>query len=155
MNFKEDFLQLVWKYQYFDRKGLNTSDRQEVQILNVGIHNLGEGPDFKDATVVLDGVTFHGHVEVHRLASEWKQHAHNGDSAYNSVILHVVWKDDKPALRKVRHIDTNLGTRRKNLSGNLAELRAATALLIRICLVVTLCLRCPKSSDFQLWKRLW
>ncbi|MDE0560942.1 DUF2851 family protein [Algoriphagus sp. NF] len=100
MNFKEDFLQLVWKYQYFDRKGLQTTDGQSVQILNVGIHNLGEGPDFKDATVVLDGVTFHGHVEVHRLASEWKQHAHDGDSAYNSVILHVVWKDDKPALRK-------------------------------------------------------
>ncbi|MFC3417001.1 DUF2851 family protein [Algoriphagus hitonicola] len=95
MNFREDFLQLVWKYQYFDRKNLQTVDGQEIQILNVGFHNQTEGPDFKDSTIALDGVTFHGHVEVHRLASEWKQHAHGGDPAYNSVILHVVWKNDQ------------------------------------------------------------
>lgn len=99
MNFREDFLQLVWKYQYFDRKNLRTIDGQQVQIHNVGFHNQGEGPDFRDASLVLDGVTFHGHVEVHRLASEWKQHAHGGDPAYNSVILHVVWENDKEAFR--------------------------------------------------------
>lgn len=99
MNFREDFLQLVWKYQYFDRKGLKTQYGQSVQILNVGFHNQSEGPDFRDSTVVLDGVTLHGHVEVHRLASEWKQHAHGADPAYNSVILHVVWENDKEALR--------------------------------------------------------
>lgn len=99
MNFKEDFLQLVWKYQYFDRKNLQTVDGQQLQILNVGFHNQGEGPDFRDASLVLDGVTFHGHVEVHRLASEWKQHAHGGDPAYNSVILHVVWENDKEVHR--------------------------------------------------------
>ncbi len=99
MNFKEDFLQLVWKYQYFDRKDLKTIDRQSVHILNVGFHNQSEGPDFRDSTVVLDGVTLHGHVEVHRLASDWKQHAHGGDPAYNSVILHVVWENDREVLR--------------------------------------------------------
>ena len=99
MNFKEDFLQLVWKYQYFDRKNLQTADGQQLQILNVGFHNQGEGPDFRDASFVLDGVTFHGHVEVHRLASEWRQHAHGGDPAYNSVILHVVWENDREVHR--------------------------------------------------------
>ena len=99
MNFREDFLQLVWKYQYFDRKNLQTVDGQELQIHNVGFHNQGEGPDFRDSSLVLDGVTFHGHVEVHRLASEWKQHAHGGDPAYNSVILHVVWENDKEVFR--------------------------------------------------------
>ncbi|TFV93459.1 DUF2851 family protein [Algoriphagus kandeliae] len=100
MNFREDFLQLVWKYQYFDRKGLQTSKGQSLQILNAGIHNHGEGPDFREASIMLDGVNFHGHVEVHRFASEWKQHAHEGDPAYNSVILHVVWKEDKEVFRK-------------------------------------------------------
>ncbi|WP_232825646.1 DUF2851 family protein [Algoriphagus litoralis] len=99
MNFKEDFLQLVWKYQYFDKKSLFTTDGQKVQIMNVGFHNQSEGPDFRDATLVLDGVTLHGHVEVHRMASEWKQHAHGGDPAYNSVILHVVWENDQEVLR--------------------------------------------------------
>lgn len=99
MNFKEDFLQLVWKYHYFDRKDLKTVDGQSVQILHVGFHNQSEGPDFRDATVVLDGVTLHGHLEVHRLASDWKQHAHGGDPAYNSVVMHVVWENDKKVFR--------------------------------------------------------
>ncbi|MDP2041074.1 MAG: DUF2851 family protein [Algoriphagus sp.] len=99
MNFKEDFLQLVWKYQYFDKKDLRTTDGQLLQIMKVGFHNQSEGPDFRDATIVLDGVTLHGHVEVHRMASEWKQHAHGGDPAYNSVILHVVWENDREVLR--------------------------------------------------------
>ena len=99
MYFKEDFLQLVWKYQYFDRKNLQTAEGQNLQILQVGFHNQGEGPDFRDASLVLDGVTFHGHVEVHRIASEWKQHAHCGDPAYNSVILHVVWENDREVFR--------------------------------------------------------
>lgn len=99
MNFREDFLQLVWKYQYFDKKELQTTDGQQVQIMQVGFHNQSEGPDFRDAAVVLDGVTFYGHVEVHRLASEWKQHAHGGDPAYNSVVLHVVWENDQEVLR--------------------------------------------------------
>ena len=99
MNFREDFLQLVWKYQYFDKKDLRTTDGQKVQIMQVGFHNQSEGPDFRDATVVLDGVALHGHVEVHRMASEWKQHAHGGDPAYNSVILHVVWENDKEVFR--------------------------------------------------------
>jgi hypothetical protein len=104
MNFREDFLQLVWKYQYFDRKELKTTDGQSIQVHNVGFHNQGEGPDFRDATIVLDKITLHGHVEVHRLASEWKQHAHGGDPAYNSVILHVVWEND----REVRRNDDTL-----------------------------------------------
>lgn len=99
MNFREDFLQLVWKYQYFDRKELQTTDGQSLQILQVGFHNQGEGPDFRDASIILDNITLHGHVEVHRLASEWKQHAHGGDPAYNSVILHVVWENDREVLR--------------------------------------------------------
>lgn len=99
MTFKEDFLQLVWKYQYFEKADLKTSDAQVVKIIKVGFHNLTEGPDFRDAMIELDGVTFHGHVEVHKFASEWKQHAHSSDPAYNSVILHVVWKNDKKVLR--------------------------------------------------------
>ncbi|TDQ17365.1 uncharacterized protein DUF2851 [Algoriphagus boseongensis] len=99
MNFREDFLQLVWKYQYFDRKGLKTTNGNSLQILQVGFHNQGEGPDFRDASLILDGITLHGHVEVHRFASEWKQHAHGGDPAYNSVILHVVWENDKEVYR--------------------------------------------------------
>lgn len=100
MKIKEDFLQLVWKYQYFDRKDLHTTSGQHVQLLAIGIHNPGEGPDFKDASLILDGVTLHGHVEIHRVASDWQAHRHTGDPAYDPVVLHVVWKEDQPIYRK-------------------------------------------------------
>lgn len=99
MIFKEDFLQLVWKYQYFEKANLRTSAGDELKIIQVGFHNQSEGPDFRDSVVVIDDVVLHGHVEVHRLASEWKQHAHGGNPAYNSVVLHVVWEDDKEVFR--------------------------------------------------------
>ncbi len=99
MVFREDFLQLVWKYQYFDKKELRGSAGESIRIIQVGFHNQSEGPDFRDAVIELDGVALHGHVEVHRMASDWKQHAHGGDPAYNSVILHVVWENDQLVLR--------------------------------------------------------
>ncbi|MEP0712643.1 DUF2851 family protein [Algoriphagus sp.] len=99
MTFKEDFLQLVWKYQYFEKAKLRTTAGEELKIIQVGFHNQSEGPDFRDSIVVIDQVTLHGHVEVHRLASEWKQHAHGGNPAYNSVVLHVVWENDFEVLR--------------------------------------------------------
>ncbi len=99
MNFREDFLQLVWKYQYFDRKDLLTTSGEKLEIVKVGFHNPVEGPDFRDAGIVINGIGLFGHVEVHRSASEWKQHAHERDAAYDSVVLHVVWEEDKQVYR--------------------------------------------------------
>ena len=99
MEFREDFLQLVWKYQYFEKNELKTSAGESVQVVQIGFHNFGEGPDFHESVIRLDQVTLHGHVEVHKFASDWKTHAHGGDPAYNSVILHVVWENDKPVYR--------------------------------------------------------
>ena len=100
MDFKEDFLQLVWKYQYFDRKNLTTTDGQALEILQAGHSNALEGPDFLNASVAIGGIAFHGHVEVHRKASEWKQHAHDADPAYNPVVLHLVWENDRQVYRQ-------------------------------------------------------
>jgi len=99
MEFKEDFLQLVWKYLYFDRKGLQTTDGQDLLILQTGFHNLLEGPDFQHAALEIGGLPFYGHVEVHRRASEWKAHGHVANPAYNPVILHVVWENDQEVFR--------------------------------------------------------
>jgi len=41
-----------------------------------------------------------GSVEIHINASGWTQHKHDSDPAYENVILHVVWKDDRPVKRK-------------------------------------------------------
>lgn len=100
MEFKEDFLQAVWKYQYFDKNNLKTTDGQPIEIKKIGYHNFFHGPDFLEACIRVGGVDFFGHVEVHRFASDWKNHEHDADSRYNSVILHVVYYNDKPILRK-------------------------------------------------------
>lgn len=99
MDFREDFLQLVWKFQYFDKRNFQITSGENVQVIQIGFHNLGEGPDFLDSEIVIDGVSLHGHIEVHKYASDWKNHAHNSDPAYDSVILHVVWEDDKTVRR--------------------------------------------------------
>ncbi len=100
MDFKEDFLQLVWKYQYFDRKNLTTTDGQALEILQAGHPNSLEGPDFRNASLIIGGITLHGHVEVHRQASEWRQHTHDTDPAYNPVVLHLVWENDRQVYRQ-------------------------------------------------------
>ncbi len=99
MDFQENFLQLVWKYQYFDQKQLQTTDGQAIEVKKIGYHNFHEGPDFLEAQIKISGVNFHGHVEVHRESSDWKQHTHDVDERYNSVILHVVWENDEKVKR--------------------------------------------------------
>jgi hypothetical protein len=98
--FKEDFLHLVWKYQYFDTRNCLSEENAEIQIVKIGFQNHHEGPDFKEAHIRIDQVDYHGHVEIHLRSSDWKSHDHQHDPAYNSVILHVVWEHDMPIQRK-------------------------------------------------------
>ncbi|NHE59115.1 DUF2851 family protein [Cyclobacterium plantarum] len=99
VQFQEDFLHLVWKYQYFDKKGLETTSGIPLSIPKIGWHNQHEGPDFKEAEIILGGIKNYGHVEIHLKASDWKAHQHQNDPAYNSVVLHVVWEQDEEVYR--------------------------------------------------------
>ena len=103
-NFNEDFLQTIWKYQYFDKNSLETTTGERIEIKKIGFHNFHEGPDFLEAHIKIGKLEYHGHVEIHKYASEWNQHEHQADSRYNSVILHVVWQHDKDMPRQDRTI---------------------------------------------------
>jgi len=100
MDFQENFLHAVWKYQYFNKKNLQTTLGHNLEIKKIGFHNFHEGPDFMEAHVLIGKVHFHGHVEIHRKSSDWDLHAHTGDEKYNSVILHVVFEHDRSIFRK-------------------------------------------------------
>lgn len=95
----EDFLHFIWQYQYFDKKDLNTTTQMPLEILDIGKNNRDAGADFQQARLLLDGVEWVGNVEIHLKSSDWNVHKHQQDPAYNNVILHVVWQDDKPVHR--------------------------------------------------------
>ena len=92
---KEDFLHYVWKNQLFDKADLCTVNNEKIHIIDVGEQNTNAGPDFLNAKIKIDSLTWAGNVEIHINSSDWKKHKHQNDKAYNNVILHLVYNDDK------------------------------------------------------------
>lgn len=84
----------VWQHRLFAAKPLRTVDGRRLEIINPGIYNTDAGPDFFNATIIIDGQTWVGNIEIHLRASDWYRHHHDTDCAYDSVILHVVDADD-------------------------------------------------------------
>lgn len=78
---------------------MTTNDMRHVRVLDPGLLNTDSGPDFFNAKVEIDGQLWVGNIEMHVRASDWRRHGHDKDSAYDSVILHVVDKDDAPVYR--------------------------------------------------------
>ena len=96
---QESFLHYIWQHQYFDKQNLRTAQDEDILILHPGNRNTHAGPDFFNARIKIDGIEWVGSVEIHINASGWTQHRHHSDAAYENVVLHVVWKNDKPARR--------------------------------------------------------
>ncbi len=67
-------------------------------LIRAGRAGRGPGPDVRETVVLLpSGVPAAGDIEVHRLASDYAQHGHAGDPRYASLLLHLVWRDDRAA----------------------------------------------------------
>lgn len=98
VNFKEDFLQYVWKTKNFNFKSLHTIDGKQVLIKQFGQHNFNAGPDFLGAELMIDQQHWFGHIEIHVRSSDWYKHKHQKDKNYNAVILHVAYIHDKDIL---------------------------------------------------------
>ena len=90
----ERLLQYIWQFQYFNNSSLQTTDTQPVQVINPGIYNTNQGPDFLNAKIKIDDTIWAGSVELHIHTSDWQEHNHSKDKNYSNVILHVVWNDD-------------------------------------------------------------
>lgn len=71
-----------------------TVDGKRVEIVSTGLPNWHSGPDVFNAMVKIDGLLWAGNVEFHVRASDWYRHNHHTDSAYDSVVLHVILYDD-------------------------------------------------------------
>lgn len=86
----EAFLQYIWGQRLYRSAEQMTTDGRKVEILNPGRLNTDAGPDFFNAQVRIDGVTWAGNIEIHQTSDDWFRHGHDKDSAYENVILHVV-----------------------------------------------------------------
>lgn len=86
----EAFLQWIWENLLFDFRALETERGANLEILNPGKLNVSDGPDFTNASFIIDGVTWYGDVEIHTKSSHWNAHGHQDDPNFNRVILHVV-----------------------------------------------------------------
>lgn len=96
----EHFLHQLWANQYFNLNELRLTDKSRLEILYPGNYNRHQGPDFLEARIRIDGTLLVGNIEMHLTASDWIRHAHDHDSNYKNIILHVVWKDDQSAQMK-------------------------------------------------------
>lgn len=97
---QESFIQHLWSLQYFDKTNLATTQGERLEIFEPGNLNLDAGPDFSNARLRIADIQWVGNVEIHLNSSGWYEHHHESDASYDTVILHVVWKDDKPVERR-------------------------------------------------------
>ncbi|HSB93284.1 MAG TPA: DUF2851 family protein, partial [Flavitalea sp.] len=90
----ELLLQYIWQHQLFNKQGLTTVQGHAIEIIDRGVFNTNQGPDFLNGRIRLQNTTWAGHIEIHIKGSDWNRHKHSADKNYDNVILHVVWDDD-------------------------------------------------------------
>lgn len=87
-------MQYIWQHRLWPQAHSQTVDGRRIQVLDPGQLNTNSGPDFFNAKIKIDGQLWAGDVEIHIRATDWHRHGHQVDPAYDSVILHVVDRDD-------------------------------------------------------------
>ena len=96
---EEKLIQYVWQLRLFPTDGLKTVDGEDVEVIDQGLLNTNSGPDFFNAKIKIGGTVWAGNVEIHDVASDWYNHGHDKDVAYDSVVLHVVRVSDERVRR--------------------------------------------------------
>lgn len=91
----ERLLQYIWQFQYFNSADLKTTSGEDLIVLDRGVLNRNQGPDFLHARIRLSGKVWAGNVELHINENDWFIHRHHKDTNYDNVILHVVFYSAK------------------------------------------------------------
>ncbi|MCF6352100.1 MAG: DUF2851 family protein [Cyclobacteriaceae bacterium] len=97
---QEDVLHFIWQHQYYKLANAFAQSGELIQVLKPGIHNNDAGPDFEQVKLKIGDVEWNGDVEIHVKSSDWNAHKHQLDKAYNKVVLHIVWKNDREVERE-------------------------------------------------------
>jgi uncharacterized protein DUF2851 len=94
----EKFLHFIWLNQQFTTRQLKTADGKPLTILSKGLPHQDAGPDFQQGKIKIGDTVWAGHIEIHVQSSDWFDHQHHKDEAYQNVVLHVVYENDKEVL---------------------------------------------------------
>ena len=94
LTMKEELLIHVWRYKLFSNFDFKTVEGLPVEVISYGQINNDSGPDFFNSKIKVDSQLWAGNVEIHVNSSDWIKHNHQFDTAYNNVILHVVFNHD-------------------------------------------------------------
>ena len=119
----ESYLHYLWKYRLFENE-LTSDEDEAITIENPGHHNLDAGPDFFEARIRIGPTLWVGNVEIHVKSSDWHKHNHDKDPAYQNIILHVVYENDKdiginaPTLEIKNNVNKRLYERYLDLVNN-------------------------------------
>ncbi|MDB2588403.1 DUF2851 family protein [Bacteroidia bacterium] len=90
----EKDIHIFWESKCLGCNEFKTTDGEIVIIKDFGIINNGQGPDFSNAHIQINGLDLYGAVEIHIETKDWYRHGHEIDKRYDQVILHVVWKSN-------------------------------------------------------------
>lgn len=96
----EDFLHYCWRMRRLDLRDMQTTEGEPITLIYPGTLNTDAGPDFFNIKVQIRDTLWAGNMEMHIHASDWYAHKHDQDLAYNNVVLHVVYQEDKPIYRR-------------------------------------------------------
>jgi hypothetical protein len=66
-----------------------------LEVIRPGEHNTNAGPDFLNARIKIGETVWAGNIEIHIRSSDWEKHQHQNDKAYENLILHVVYDNDR------------------------------------------------------------
>jgi hypothetical protein len=98
-DFRENQLQSAWNNMATGTQ-IRTTDSRNMTVIHPGTWNFEQGPDFKNAKIIIDGLELYGDIEIHCSPSDWYAHKHHIDDNYRSVILHVTGPADKSEIDK-------------------------------------------------------
>ena len=89
----ERHLQCLWFDARYRPSPFPLPGGETVTVLDPGQWNLEAGPDFLNATLLLQpgARQLRGDVEVHVHPSDWDAHDHRADPAYDHIVAHVTW----------------------------------------------------------------
>lgn len=81
-------LQSLWFGGEFG-SAFTSADGKAIVIRDFGTWNAGAGPDFTGCTVLIDGQSFTGDIELDPDVRDWERHGHGANMEFNRVVLHV------------------------------------------------------------------